>query len=386
LREREINRGRADGGTIVKRAWAAILVTLLSSGTARAEDDATIPLRTRNGFFEMFHAENVQLGTFAVDLGLPNEGDRLSIQSSLALADVFGGVVEGQLERTSHGDCNLFLTTVLYPYLEGFMYRSDDAEPSEKARPFCFRLLKQVLSAARFGDSLIRQQVAEHERYAQDYTAADAKRTGVPVELDEVLAIRDALRAIYDERSTVHALLSVRLQQLTSITPDSFRDWVEQVRKSGRIRLLTEDEALQRDLGLPEQDRHASLPPMQMQKTSADVIELSEIHRFRAAVMVAIDTPSGIKVTNEAVEKYCARTRSDLVNHVRNLCSFEVIFERETWICFFFPVDAIPDDQLSDAVARIATDPAVVVLAAGKHEGSRTGKPYIVWFGRRQPQ
>jgi hypothetical protein len=38
LREREINRGRADGGTIVKRAWVAILVTLLSSGTARAED------------------------------------------------------------------------------------------------------------------------------------------------------------------------------------------------------------------------------------------------------------------------------------------------------------------------------------------------------------
>jgi hypothetical protein len=382
----------------VRCALVAVLTMLLASSAALAQENendsgqAGFPLNTQNGLGALSYPADVRLGSFAVDLGLPNEGDRLSIQRSYALAGVLSAVVEEQLERTSHGDCHLFLAPLRYPFLRGFMYRSDDAEPSEKARPFCFGLLKQVLSAAWFGDSLIRRQVAETERRAQDYSPADAKRTGVPLMLDDFVAAHDALRAIYDERSTVHALLSLKVEQYASITPEGFRDWVEQIRQSGRIRLLTEDQALQRDLQLSEQDRRASLPPMRTQKTSAEVISLSEMHTqsFRAAVMIAIDALSDPRLAkdpavNDVVKKYCPATKSEIADPVRNPCSFEDIFGRETWICFFFLTDASPDDRLNDAVAKIATDPAVIALAARKHEGGRAGKPYIVWFGRPQP-
>jgi hypothetical protein len=366
-------------------SWFAVLAALMSISLASltlaqeskgdvqaATAEGFDPLRTRDGVAEMFHPANVRLGHFAVDLGLPSDGPDVQIHH--AMASLFGVLVADQLERISHGDCNLDLTASLYPFLGGFMFRSDDAEPSEKTGPFCFGLLKQLISKGQFSDGLIKRWTAELRWWFGHNPPDDAP-------------IHNALLAIYDERSTVYRLLSDHSTIFESITVGAFRDWMEHVRASGRIRLLTEDDALQRSLGIPAQDRAAMLPAITMTKTSADVIDVKECRAgIRAAVMIAIEEPADPVVTNdpavnEAIAKYCPRKQSDLDDRWVP-CVFRGGYGHETWIIISFRTVDGMDDKLRTSISDIMADPAIIALAARKREGSRPGKPFIVWFGR----
>jgi hypothetical protein len=198
-------------------------------------------------------------------------------------------------------------------------------------------------------------------------------------------AISEAVRRTYVEDGTVHALLSVRSADYVAITAVHFREWMQEVRRSNRIRFLSDDPTLASEADIFERNTDA-WREMDIRKKSTALIEVNDWGPVdvRAAVLVAVELPADGKIRNDVVEKYCRgkwNSKVDAADKTLPRCQFETIFHREAWIEFHYLAEDGPDESLRRLATDIAQDPAVLALAAMKQNDGKAGHPYLVFFG-----
>ena len=172
--------------------------------------------------------------------------------------------------------------------------------------------------------------------------------------------MRQAIRRIYDEDSTVHALLSIGDAHYATMTVEQFRHWMQNIRRSGPMRWVTDDPLLDAEGDTFERDINA----WHEISTPKKAMELIEINGFgpadiRAAVLVAVKLPADEKSANRVVEKYCREKRNAKVDPADRTFprrGFENVFFREMWVQFYY----LAEDGTDETLRRLAADIAEI--------------------------
>ena len=257
----------------------------------------------RNAPNDMLVPPDRRLGRFDIDLGLPAGGDQASVQTNYMMLNILSSALSIKVITASKLQCSIFLAPAAYPLIQAYM---EGSAPRDQVRRICLDAFRRTLSVVEDDDSAIRKAIDDlktRDTWARGSSAASRSRSRS--------AISEAVRRVYDEDSTVHALLSVRSTHYASITVAQFRQWMETVRQSGRMRLLTDDPELAAEGDIFERDVNAwhEIPTP---KKSIDVIEVNDFGPVdvRVAVLVAVKPPPDGKVRNDAVEKYCRNVRN----------------------------------------------------------------------------
>jgi hypothetical protein len=158
------------------------------------------------------------------------------------------------------------------------------------------------------------------------------------------------------------------------------------------VHFISDDPELRRLLQESRDDRVPILPPIPMTKKPERELRLGEFDSsaIRAAVLVAVDPPENEKIRNEVTAKYCRDKaylderdagKRDLSLQVH--CMADGVLGREYWLAMYVGDDDGPDESLRKKVKTIASDAAVVHLAAQRSHDGEVGHPYIVLFGSR---
>jgi hypothetical protein len=347
-------------------------------------------LTTNNTLGELVVPADLRLGTFAVDLGLSLDSPIGSIQKDYMMTSIFASIAGKMTLTRSNQTCDAVFSEGYYPFIRAFMYKAKSIDPSKNARAACVEVIKSVLNDVEVRSQLMRGAV----RDIRQLRSSRAARADVALSFPLLVAtdsIHEAIRRIYDDRSVIHALLSINADQYESIEPDDFRTWMQINRNRGLIRLLSEDPQMWPFLGTTEAEQMPFLPPMSTRKKPGALVEIKDLDAgaIRAAVLVAVDSVPGAKIRNAAVKKYCREKwnedakdiASDLTQSVRTHCLFEDEFGREAWAALYFNADDGPDETLRNRAKEIAADPIVVNLAARESADGEVGHPYVVLFG-----
>jgi hypothetical protein len=332
----------------------------------------------RSALNDMLVPPDRRLGRFDIDLGLPAGGDKSSVQRNFMMASILSTAISTK-SITASKRCRIMLHSSSYPLIAAYMRKLEAPEPSDQARRICLDVFRQIFST-------IENDAAAISKAIDDLKTTDDWARGVSANsrLRSWAAISEAVRRIYDEDSTVHALLSVRSAHYATISVAQFQQWMENVRRSGRIRLLTDDTALDAERDTFERGIDA-WHEMPTPKKSIDMVEVNDFGPVdvRVAVLVAVKPPSDGKLHNDVLEKYCRNMRNTKVDPADKTfpqCRFESVFHQEGWIEFYYLAEDGPDESLRRLAANIARDPGVLTLAAMKRDGDRAGHPYLVFF------
>lgn len=345
----------------------------------RSTAPAPLP-KGRSALSDMLIPPDRRLGRFDVDLGLPSGGDRSMVQTNYMMANILSLAVSAKLITASKRQCSIVLSPASYPLIEAYMRMLEASAPRDQVRRICLDAFRRILSVVENDDSSISKAIDDLK--TRD-TWARGSSAGSP--LRSFAALSEAVRRIYDEDSTVHALLSIRDTHYATIAVAQFRQWMETVRRSDQMRLLTDDPELDAEGDVFQ--RHINAwHEMPTPKKSMDFIEVNGFGpvNIRAAVLVAITPSPDGKVRNDVVEKYCRNRSNAKVNPADRIfprCRFESVFHQEGWIQFYYLAEDGQDESLRRLAADIARDPDVLALAATKRDGGRAGRPYLVFFG-----
>src|SRR5262249_54919190 len=158
---------------------------------------------------------NLRLGTFAIDLGLVNDDDGLSVQLNYVMTSVLARTLSRKMTIT-YG-CNVALWATSYDVIQAFMYKSSQSASSEPVRASCIENFKRLLGVIERDDVLVRRAIEELRR---DNTRSRQTRFFIT---DVANGAHEAVRQIYEERSTIHSLLSVEGTHFASVSAENFR-------------------------------------------------------------------------------------------------------------------------------------------------------------------
>jgi hypothetical protein len=335
----------------------------------------------RGALHDMLVPLDRRLGRFDIDLGLLPSGDRLTVQTNHMMANILSSAISKKIITASNRQCSIVLSPSSYPLIEAYMIKTEPSDPLDLVRRICIDEFRRIFGTLENDESSITRAI-------DDLKARDnwTKGSSATPRLRGWRAISEAVRRIYVEDSTVHALLSVTSADYSSITSAHFRQWFQKVRRSNRIRFLSDDPALASEAGIFERDTYA-WREMDMRKKSTALVEVNDWGSVdvRAAVLVAVEMPADGKIRNDVVEKYCRgkwNSKVDASDKTLPRCRFETVFHQEGWIQFYYSVEDGADESLRRLAADLAQDPAVLALAAMKRNDGKAGHPYLVFFGQ----
>jgi hypothetical protein len=320
-----------------------------------------------------------RLGRFDIDLGLPAGGDPASIQKNYMMMNILSSAISTK-SITASKRCGSILHSASYPLIQVYMWMLEASASRDQVRRICLDVFRRMLSAIENDDAAIRKAIDDlktKDTWAQGPSASSPLRS--------FAAMREAIRRIYNEDSILHALLSIKDAHYATITVEQFRQWMGNVRRSGRMRWLTDDPELDVEGGTFERDINA-WHEMPTPKKSMELIEVGGFGPvdIRAAVLVAVKPSPDEKSRNDVVGKYCREkwnAKVDPADRTFPRCRVENIFFREMWVQFYYLAEDGADEILKRLAADIARDPDVRALAAMNRDGSRAGHPYLVLFG-----
>ena len=349
-------------------------------------------LRTTSSFGQSIVPANRRLGTFAVDLGLSLEGEPAVIQRDYLMARILSRVGSKLTELKSDRKCHLVLSADYYPYLRGFLSKSNSSDASDDARFACITIFRAALNQISVDkDDLISEVLLDlHSDLVRNrQTGPDVARK-LPV-LAATRILNETIRRLYDGSGLAHALLSADPDELAKIGPTEFLTWFRGVFDRSSVRLISEDQQMWPVLGVTSENEMPLLPEMPLLKpvNHAFAVRDLDTSAIRATVLIAIDPPAGGKVRDEALVKYCpglseAADENVKENSTKFHCWFQDLFGRETWAAIYFDADEGADTALRQRARQIAEDPAIIDLAAKRSEGGRPGRPYVVVFGNAE--
>jgi hypothetical protein len=341
-------------------------------------------LMNKSALGEALVQQDLRLGTFAVDIGLREDGDESTIQRNYVMASVLAASVSRRIATGSNRSCSLVLWAIDYSTIRAFMYKRDKAAPDEQVIESCLENLKENLATVERNDRVIQEEIEELKR-----THAPSAEAGNRLPLfDAIAGVGDAILHIYPEGTAIRTLLSVGASHFAQVSSEEFRIWINRVRSSGRIQISTADPRIRKYLGVSDGARVGLWPPLPTPKTLDDIIRLNhfETPSIRIAVLVAVNPPDDGKVRNAAVAKYCREQWNMGAAQPAPLqsgCWFENVFDRETWVAFYYGAADGPDMFLQRKAASIAADPVVTSLAARRSVGEQLGHPYVAIFGEQ---
>jgi hypothetical protein len=334
----------------------------------------------RSAAHDMLVPSDSRLGRFDIDLGFLPSDDRLIVQTNQMMASILSSAITKEIIFASKGRCSMVLSPSSYPLIEAYMIKTQPSDPLDQVRRICIDEFRRIFGAVENDDSLITSAIDDmktRDNWTRGASATPRMRSWS--------AISEAVRRIYVEEGAVHALLSIRSADYAAITSAHFRKWLQNLRRSNRIRFLSDDPALASEAGIFERDTHV-WREMDLRKKTTALIEMNiSGSGVRAAVLVAIKPPADGRVRNDVVEKYCRGKRSsesDAADKALPRCRIESVFHQETWIEFHYFAEDGTDESLRLLAAGIAQDPAVVALAAMKQNDGKAGHPYLVFFGQ----
>jgi hypothetical protein len=349
-------------------------------GRSNELSTARTPLpKGRSAFDDVRVPADRRLGRFDVDLGLPAGGDRASVQTNYLMMNILSSAISTR-SITASKRCGIILHSASYPLIQVYMWMLEASAARDQERRICLDVFRRLLGEIENDDAAIRKAI---DNLKTRDAWAHGSSTSSP--LRSLAAMREAIRQIYDEDSTVHALVSIRAAHYAAIAVDQFRQWMENVRRSGPIRWLTDDPQLDGEGGIFERDINA-WHEMPTPKRSMELIEINGFGPadIRAAVLVAVKLPADEKNANGVLEKYCRgkwNPKVDPADRTFPRCEFENVFFREMWVQFYYLTEDGTDETLRRLAADIARDPDVLALAAMNRDDGRAGHPYLVFFG-----
>jgi len=383
-------------------AWTATLViALLLPHALIAEPQAADAVSQQTGtaeprrlgtvssFGQLVVPPSRRLGTFAVDLGLSPNAEPKTVQRDYLMARILGRVGSKLTELKSERRCHLVLSADYYPYVRGFLSKSNSSDSSDEARRACTGIFKTALDEISNDKSeLIREATIDlgSDLVRSRQTGRDVARK-FPV-LAATRSLHEAVYQIYDQASLAHVLLSLDPDEVSNISASDFLGWFRGLRDRGAVRLISEDSQMWPLIGITSEDQMPLLPEISMSKSAKHVLSIRDpdTSAIRAAVLIALDPPITGKVRDQALAKYCTGLSKEMDqktdgNKARTHCWFEDFFGRETWAAIYFDADDGSDPVLRQRAAEIATDSAIADLAARRNDGPQRGRPYVVIFG-----
>jgi hypothetical protein len=351
-------------------------------------------LSLRSHFGEFVVSEDRQLGTFAIDLGVPFNEDNASAKIQYVMERVFAAAVDMAVQRQSNYQCDLsLLVDQYYPFVLGFLYKGRQAPADPGLRETCVDIFKWALTAIGQDDVTVLRALRELERRAHSKQTArgDSEHPKNPI-LAVIDGIREFERWVYADGTTMHAIVGIEPDDYAAITLNQFRSWLTETSARGAMRFVSDDPALLRLLGDRASDQVPTLPIIHAPKRSGQLVRFDQFESssIRAAVFVAIDPPKGgtVKIANDVTRKFCRESHVAVSSEQQNAavnprCMADGVLGREYWLGLYFGADDGSDPELFDRVTKIAQDPSVIELAAQRTEGVTPGHPYIAIFGAR---
>jgi hypothetical protein len=205
----------------------------------------------RSALNDMLVPLDRRLGQFDIDLGLLPRGDRLTAQTNYMMANILSAVISKKIITVSGRQCSIVMSPTSYPLIEAYMTMTEPSAPRDQVRRICIDEFRRIFGVVENDESSIRNAIDNLK--TRDTWANGSSTTP---RLRDWRAISEAVRRIYVEDGTVHALLSVRSADYAAITFAHFQEWIREVRRSNRIRFLSDDPALTSEADISERDTH----------------------------------------------------------------------------------------------------------------------------------
>jgi len=344
-----------------------------------ATTSAPLP-KGRSALNDMFVPLDRRLGRFDIDLGLSPPSDRLTVQTNYMMANISSVAISKKIITASGRRCSMVLSPSSYPLIEAYMTMTESSASRDQVTRICVDEFLRIFTTVENDESSITAAIDDLK--ARDNWANGSSATP---RLRGWRAISEAVRRIYVEDGAVHALLSVRYANYAAVTFAHFQEWIQEVRRSHRIRFLSDDPTIAPEADIFERNTHV-WREMDIRRKSTALIEVNDWDSadVRAAVLVAIELPADGKIRNDVVEKYCRgkwNSKVDASDKTLPRCRFETVFHQEGWIEFYYSAEDGAGESLRRLAADLAQDPAVLALAAMKRNDGKVGHPYLVFFG-----
>jgi hypothetical protein len=230
-----VSASNALGHAVLLMIWATLTSSsaLKLASPAVAEDmRATGTCAYQHGYNTQLNMlltpSNLRLGTFRVELELPDFSRRATIQSHLRYSAILSQVLMSALPRETRGLCQSYVDPSYFPDLYVYLKRKNSFGILEEDRSFCSNAFLSAIQQAHPDMSTIARAAFDEEKRA----------LAVIPHSEAVRSLWTSLASIYERDSALNALTSVKPSDFRSIDADDFIVWLDRQKKVRRDQMF----------------------------------------------------------------------------------------------------------------------------------------------------
>jgi hypothetical protein len=370
-----------------------LIVVWANALTSSAADECELPDPT--GSFVM---NTSRFDEFRIALTAPDYGSANAVQRHFILSSIWSKALATEVAVRTQGACDLRVDPSVFPDLRAFLvgYRSTKGQ-DDFFGTTCVPLLQEVVQSWTPDQAAWEKAIADMTVSRNRIKAFPLSARNHQYAFTESL-LRSGLARIYDEKSVMHALLSVDRGSYGTVATDSLVEWLRQQR-SGRLGVthlsLCPIPSPRPRLPLHKR-RSTAFPPSATAREGAITIPHAEaakdlptalqhvviIGDARPPVATALVTYSMSPYARAVDEKYCNRRHlldlGDGATSVAIKCQFATLLQFDDWMLVF--CENCANARAAEAFAKlVVNDPELRAVKRAESDMKSKG-PYLVSF------
>jgi hypothetical protein len=377
-----------------------LIVAWTSALGSSAADECELPDWLSSGIRATSRFED-----FRITLDPPDYGSADAVRQHFAFSSAWGSMLRSEFVARSQRDCDLHVAPNIFPDLRALLvgYRSAKGR-DDFFEAVCVPLLREIVHDWTPDEAAVAKAVAELTK--SDKWAKGLALSAMNNSLDFTEnVLRSALARIYDEKSVMHALVSVDTASYRPLAAGSFVAWIGQQRRGrmGIVRLSVCPIALPRAAWGPMplyKKRVPLFPPSTTAPAGVITIPLGEAGTvlpaaFQHVVVIGDDPPAAASpaffyafspYVKAAELKYCGKQIAlDLVdNAIRSTpvsasikCQFANILVYDYWLMLFCQDCSA---RAAEAFAKQVIDDPDLRAVKSSETDMRSKGPYLISF------
>jgi hypothetical protein len=396
---------RPRGFRTAAKAWLVLIVAWASALGSSAADECELPDLTGGSVLE-----TSQFDEFRITLNPPDYGNADAVRRHFIFLSTWGNTLQSELAARSQNACDLKIDPNIFPDLHAFLVGSRSAKgQNDFLEAVCVPLLREIVHNWTPDETAVAKAVVDLTRRGKWAKGSALSSRSYPFEFAEIV-LRLALAGIYDEKSVMHALISVDTASYQMLPVGSFLEWIGQ-QQSGqpavaRLSLCRNASARTRTgLTLPVYKKRIPVfPPSTTAPAGNLTIAYGEAGKdlpaaFQHVVIIGDDRPpaatpsisySMSPYARAVDKKYCGRrymldlgdnpTRPMLIS-ASIKCQFATILAYDDWM--LLSCEDCGSARAAEAFAKLViNDPDLRAIKSSETDMKSKG-PYLVSFTAR---
>jgi hypothetical protein len=383
------------------RAWFVLIVAWASALSSSAADECELPDWLSSGI-----RATSQFEDFRITLDPPDYGNADAVRQHFTFSSAWGSMLRSEYAARSQGDCDLRIASNIFPDLRAFLvgYRSAKGR-DDFFEAVCVSLLREIVHNWTPDEAAVANAVVDLTKSGKWAKGLALSASNNSFDFTENV-LRSALARIYDEKSVMHALVSVDTASYRPLAAGSFIAWIGKQRRGrlGIVRLSICPIALPRAAWGPMplyKKRVPLFPPSTTAPAGVITIPHGEAGTvlpaaFHHVVVIGDDPPAAASpaffyafspYVRAAELKYCGKriALDPGDNAIRSTpmsasikCQFATILKYDYWMMLF--CQDCGSAGAAEAVAKLVIDDPDLRAIKSSETDMKSKGPYLVSF------